>query len=49
MFDLMKGSYRKEEDDSIQKGKRIKNLNFNLGYIAYHLMTGQMTEWREDE
>ena len=31
------------------KSKRIKNLNFNLGYIAYHLLTGSTTEWKEDE
>lgn len=24
-------------------------MNFNLGYIAYHLLTGETTKWREDE
>lgn len=39
MFDIMKGSYHKD-DDCDDESKRIKNLNFNLGYIAYHLLIG---------
>ena len=31
------------------EGRRIKNVNFNLGYIAYHLLTGENTRWQEDE
>lgn len=23
-------------------------MNFNLGYIAYHLLTGITTKWEED-
>ena len=28
---------------------RIKNINFNLGYIAYHLLTGKITKWEENQ
>lgn len=46
MFDVMKGSYKREEQNQQNDEKRIKNMNFNLGYIAYHLLTGQNTQWK---
>lgn len=49
MYDLLRGSFKSSELNQTNEGRRIKNVNFNLGYIAYHLLTGENTRWQEDE